>query len=49
MTDVTRILSAIEHGHGRAAEQLLPPVHDEIRGLASTRLNQEKRREGKTR
>lgn len=35
MTDVTRILSAIEHGDPRAAEQLLPLVYDEVRKLAA--------------
>ena len=29
MTEVTRILSAIEHGDPAAAEQLLPLVYDE--------------------
>jgi hypothetical protein len=31
MSDVTRILSAIEQGDQRAAEQLLPLVYDERR------------------
>lgn len=42
MTDVTRILSAIESGDRRAAEQLLPLVYDELRKLAAARLAQEK-------
>ena len=42
MTDVTRILSAIEQGDPRAAEQLLPLVYDELRKLAARRLSQEK-------
>jgi hypothetical protein len=42
MTDVTRILSAIEQGDPRAAEQLLPLVYDELRTLAARRLSQEK-------
>jgi RNA polymerase sigma factor (TIGR02999 family) len=42
MTDVTRILSAIEQGDARAAEQLLPLVYDELRKLAARRLAQEK-------
>jgi hypothetical protein len=33
MTDVTRILSAIEEGDSHAAEQLLPLVYDELRRL----------------
>jgi RNA polymerase sigma factor (TIGR02999 family) len=41
MSDVTRILSAIEQGHPHAAEQLLPLVYDELRQLAATRLAQE--------
>jgi RNA polymerase sigma factor (TIGR02999 family) len=42
MSDVTRILSAIERGDPRAAEQLLPLVYDELRRLAAQRLAQEK-------
>jgi RNA polymerase sigma factor (TIGR02999 family) len=42
MNDVTRILSAIEHGAPHAAEQLLPLVYDELRRLAAQRLAQEK-------
>src|SRR6516162_10089904 len=42
MTEVTRILSAIEQGDPRAAEQLLPLVYDELRQLAAQRLAQEK-------
>ena len=42
MTDVTRILSALEHGDPSAAEQLLPLVYDELRRLAAQRLAQEK-------
>jgi RNA polymerase sigma factor (TIGR02999 family) len=42
MTDVTRILSAIEQGEPQAAEQLLPLVYDELRRLAAHRLAQEK-------
>ena|SRR5438132_468716 len=42
MTDVTRILSAIEQGGARAAEQLLPLVYDELRKLAAQKLAQEK-------
>src|SRR5713101_7983306 len=42
MSDVTRILSAIEHGDARAAEELLPLVYDELRKLAAQRLAQEK-------
>ena len=42
MNDVTRILSAIEHGDPRAAGQLLPLVYDELRKLAAQRLAREK-------
>ena len=42
MNDVTRILSAIEHGDPLAAEQLLPLVYDELRKLAAQRLVKEK-------
>jgi RNA polymerase sigma factor (TIGR02999 family) len=42
MSDVTRILSAIEQGDPHAAEQLLPLVYDELRRLAAQRLAQEK-------
>src|SRR5437763_13333252 len=42
MTDVTRLLSAIDQGDTKAAEQLLPLVYDELRKLASQKLAQEK-------
>ena len=42
MSEVTRILSAIEQGDPRAAEQLLPLVYDELRKLAAERMAQEK-------
>jgi RNA polymerase sigma factor (TIGR02999 family) len=38
MSDVTRILSAIEQGDPKAADQLLPLVYDELRRLAASRL-----------
>src|SRR4051794_32210135 len=41
MSDVTRILSQIEQGNPRAAEQLLPLVYDELRRLAAARLAHE--------
>src|SRR5262245_17025434 len=41
MSDVTRILSAIEQGDPSAAEQLLPLVYDELRRLAAQRLAHE--------
>jgi RNA polymerase sigma factor (TIGR02999 family) len=42
MSDVTRILSAIEAGDPAAAEQLLPLVYDELRKLAARKLAREK-------
>jgi RNA polymerase sigma factor (TIGR02999 family) len=42
MSEVTRILSAIEQGDPHAAEQLLPLVYEELRRLAAQRLAQEK-------
>jgi RNA polymerase sigma factor (TIGR02999 family) len=42
MSEVTRILSAIEQGDPHAAEQLLPVVYDELRKLAAQKLAQEK-------
>ena len=42
MSDVTRILSAIEQGDPNAAEQLLPLVYDKLRKLAAQKLAQEK-------
>ena len=41
MSDVTRILSAIEQGDPKAAEELLPLVYDELRRLAARRLARE--------
>jgi RNA polymerase sigma factor (TIGR02999 family) len=41
MSDVTRILSAMEGGDRAAAEQLLPLVYDELRRLAAAKLAQE--------
>jgi len=41
MSDVTRILSAIEQGDAQAAEELLPLVYDELRKLAARRMAQE--------
>jgi RNA polymerase sigma factor (TIGR02999 family) len=42
MTEVTRILSAIDQGDPHAASQLLPLVYDELRRLAARKLAQEK-------
>jgi RNA polymerase sigma factor (TIGR02999 family) len=42
MSDVSRILSAIDDGDPQAAEQLLPLVYDELRRLAAKKLALEK-------
>ncbi len=42
MSEVTRILSAIDQGDPHAAEQLLPLVYEELRKLAAQRLAHEK-------
>jgi RNA polymerase sigma factor (TIGR02999 family) len=41
VSQVTRILSAIEQGDPHAASQLLPLVYDELRKLAAQKLAQE--------
>ena len=41
MTDVTRILNAIEQGNTQAADELLPLVYEELRLLAAQRLSRE--------
>src|SRR5947207_518791 len=42
MSEVTRVLSAIERGEPHAAEQLLPVVYEELRHLAAQKLASEK-------
>ena len=42
MSDVTRVLSAIESGDAQAAEQLLPLVYEELRKLAAAKMREEK-------
>ena len=42
MSDVTRILSAIEQGDTKASAELLPLVYDELRRLAAQKLVREK-------
>ena len=42
MTDVTRILNAIEGGDIQAADELLPLVYEELRLLAAQKMAQEK-------
>src|SRR5437667_10320824 len=38
MSEVTRILSALEQGDPHAAEQLLPLVYEELRKLAAQKM-----------
>jgi len=42
MTDVTRILNAIEQGDEKAADRLLPLVYEELRLLAAQKMAQER-------
>jgi RNA polymerase sigma factor (TIGR02999 family) len=42
MADVTQILSQIEQGNPKAAEELLPLIYDELRKLAAAKLANEK-------
>src|SRR5438552_1494273 len=42
MSDVTRILGAIEQGDPQASEQLLPLVYQELRRLAGEKMAKEK-------
>jgi len=42
MTEVTRILNAIEQGDPHASDELLPLVYDELRKLAAQKLAHEK-------
>ena len=42
MSEVTRILTAIEEGDPQAAEELLPLVYEELRHLAAQKMAQEK-------
>ena len=41
MSDVTRLLGAIDHGDPKAAEELLPLVYDQLRQLAAARMARE--------
>jgi RNA polymerase sigma factor (TIGR02999 family) len=41
MSDVTRILQAIEHGDAKAAHELLPLVYQELRRLAAHKMANE--------
>src|ERR1700756_343152 len=41
MHEVTRILEAIQHGDGGAADELLPLVYEELRKLAAAKMANE--------
>jgi RNA polymerase sigma factor (TIGR02999 family) len=41
MSEVTRVLNAIEQGEPRAADQLLPLVYEELRKLAASKMSHE--------
>ena len=41
MSDVTRILTAIEQGDAKAVDELLPLVYEELRRLAAQKMTQE--------
>ncbi|MBI3881642.1 MAG: sigma-70 family RNA polymerase sigma factor [Verrucomicrobia bacterium] len=41
MSDVTRLLDAIQHGDPKAAEELLPLVYKELRQLAAAKMARE--------
>lgn len=43
MSDVTRILNAIDRGDAKATEELLPIVYEELRLLAAQKLSHEPR------
>ena len=42
MSEVTRILTAIEQGDSRAVDQLLPLVYEELRRLAAQKMSHER-------
>ncbi|PWU15280.1 MAG: RNA polymerase subunit sigma [Verrucomicrobia bacterium] len=41
MSDITRILDAIQNGESKASEELLPLVYDELRRLAAAKMARE--------
>jgi RNA polymerase sigma factor (TIGR02999 family) len=41
VSDVTQILERVEHGDGKAAEELLPLVYEELRKLAAAKMANE--------
>src|SRR6266849_2499611 len=42
MSDVTRILEALQHGDGNAADELIPLVYEELRRLAAHKMANER-------
>ena len=38
VSDVTRIIEAIQHGDAKAAEDLLPLIYDDLRRLAAAKM-----------
>jgi len=42
VSDVTRILDRAQPGEAKAAEELLPLVHEELRKLAALKLGESK-------
>lgn len=42
MSEVARIIKAIEQGNPRASEELIPMVYEELRRMATQKLAQEK-------
>lgn len=41
MSDVARILNAIEQGDAKAADEMLPLVYEKLRRLAAQKMSQE--------
>ena len=41
MSDVTRILTAIEQGDAKASDELLPLVYNELRRIAADKMSAE--------
>jgi hypothetical protein len=41
VNEVTRILQAVERGEGKAAQELLPLVYEELRRLAAFKMSQQ--------
>ena len=42
MTDITRILTAIEQGDGKSTDELLPLVYQELRRMAAHKMASER-------